>query len=43
MGQDRHDSIDGEAVGSQSVAFSARLSKNRLINPHLTFAKLLSL
>jgi hypothetical protein len=25
MGQDRHDSIDGEAFGSQSVTFSDRL------------------
>ncbi len=25
MGQDRHDSMDGEAFGSQSVTFSDRL------------------
>jgi hypothetical protein len=30
MGQDRHDAIDGEALGSQSVTFSDRLLYHRM-------------
>jgi hypothetical protein len=29
MGQDRHDSLDGEAFGNQSVTFSDRLLQIR--------------